>query len=52
MYFIPFLLLALAAGFAIFASRHDMPLFKSFAWVLVIAAIGSCVVIFMALSVL
>jgi len=51
MLFIPFLLLFLAVFFAIVGSQRDVPLFKTLAGVLTIAAIGSCIVIFIVLSV-
>lgn len=51
MLFIPFLLLFLSICFAIIGARKEMPLFKTFAGVLAIAAIGSSVVVFLALSV-
>ncbi|MFA5947143.1 MAG: hypothetical protein WC813_03920 [Patescibacteria group bacterium] len=51
MIFVPFSLLFLAVFFAIVGSRRELPLFVTLAWVLAIAAIGSSIVVLLAMSV-
>jgi hypothetical protein len=51
MIFIPFLLLFLSVFFAIVANRKEVPLFRTLAGVLAIAAIGASIVVFLAMSV-
>jgi hypothetical protein len=51
MLFIPFLLLFLSVFFAIVGSRKDIDLFKTFAGVLAVAAVGASIVLFLALGV-
>ncbi len=50
MVFIPFLILFLAIFFGIVGSRQENELFKSFAVVLAIAAIGASIVVYFTLS--
>ncbi|MFA5945637.1 MAG: hypothetical protein WC802_01865 [Patescibacteria group bacterium] len=52
MIFIPFLTLFLAVFFAILGSRQENQLFKTFAVVLAISAIGASIVVYLAYSAL
>jgi|GEM_PF-4161899 len=51
MMFLPAAILFLAICCGIFGYREDVDMFKKLAWIFVIAAIGTMIVLFLALSV-